>query len=65
MKIASCEVQKFRLDHDKVLNYIYIIILYVHYNIVACRRTFARRDRMWTASNSAICRRVNLINFDP
>ena len=40
MKIASWELQKFELDRDKVLNHIYIIMLYVHYNIVACRRTF-------------------------
>ena len=38
-KIVSCEVKKIHIDYDKVLNHSYIIILHVHYNIVACRRT--------------------------
>ena len=40
IKITSWGFQKIHIDYNKVLNHSYIIILHLHYNIVACRRTF-------------------------
>ena len=40
MKITCWRLQKIHIDYNKVLNHSYIIILHIHSNNVACRRTF-------------------------
>ena len=55
-KLHPWDSKIFKIDYEKVLNqsYMYIIIFYVHYNTVTCRRTFVTKcSQQLSASSSA------------